>query len=203
MKHGIFFAASLAGALAACAMPAGAATLYESGDPYEATTINSIYEWAERVTFADHSIVTGIEGNFFSESYDPETVYVTVYDGDTLPGGKVLFFDAFTVPANVFGWYGVSGLSWDLSPGDYWFSFTSPGALDLGTTVSNPGPTAVLNLDTGPDWEVSTVEGIALRIYGEAAPTSAVPEPASWALMIAGFGLAGAAMRRRAALATA
>ncbi len=32
--------------------------------------------------------------------------------------------------------------------------------------------------------------------------TGAVPEPASWALMIAGFGLVGAAMRRRA-LATA
>ena len=30
---------------------------------------------------------------------------------------------------------------------------------------------------------------------------SSVPEPASWALMIAGFGLTGAAMRRRAAIA--
>lgn len=29
-------------------------------------------------------------------------------------------------------------------------------------------------------------------------PIGAVPEPASWAMMIAGFGLAGAAMRRRA-----
>lgn len=29
-------------------------------------------------------------------------------------------------------------------------------------------------------------------------PVGAVPEPASWAMMIAGFGLAGAAMRRRA-----
>lgn len=29
------------------------------------------------------------------------------------------------------------------------------------------------------------------------APTAAVPEPATWALMISGFGLAGAALRRR------
>lgn len=33
---------------------------------------------------------------------------------------------------------------------------------------------------------------------GAAAPTGGVPEPASWAMLIAGFGLTGAAMRRRA-----
>jgi len=34
-------------------------------------------------------------------------------------------------------------------------------------------------------------------------PISAVPEPATWAMMITGFGLAGAAVRRRKALAVA
>lgn len=38
--------------------------------------------------------------------------------------------------------------------------------------------------------------GIAVSLSG-----GAVPEPASWALMIAGFGLVGAAMRRRVAIA--
>jgi hypothetical protein len=46
-----------------------------------------------------------------------------------------------------------------------------------------------------------------IRIYDTALPPAQVadiPEPASWAMMIAGFGLVGAAMRRRAAtLATA
>ena len=35
------------------------------------------------------------------------------------------------------------------------------------------------------------------------AVTAAVPEPASWALMIVGFGMVGGALRRRASLATA
>jgi hypothetical protein len=33
-------------------------------------------------------------------------------------------------------------------------------------------------------------------------PTPAIPEPSTWAMMIAGFGLAGAALRRRGARAT-
>jgi hypothetical protein len=40
--------------------------------------------------------------------------------------------------------------------------------------------------------------GVALKIE-PAAPTGGVPEPAAWALMIAGFGLAGAGLRRQAA----
>ena len=40
------------------------------------------------------------------------------------------------------------------------------------------------------------------RTYASDA-TGAVPEPASWAMMIAGFGLAGAAMRRRRSLVAA
>ena len=42
--------------------------------------------------------------------------------------------------------------------------------------------------------QTSFIDAVSLDL----APPSAVPEPASWALMIAGFGLVGSAMRRRA-----
>lgn len=42
---------------------------------------------------------------------------------------------------------------------------------------------------TGGGWVAGTITG--------GLPTGGVPEPASWALMIAGFGLMGAALRRR------
>jgi hypothetical protein len=50
----------------------------------------------------------------------------------------------------------------------------------------------------------------AIRIYGSVVlpsdvtePVSGVPEPASWAMLIAGFGLTGAALRRRRTMAIA
>ncbi len=40
--------------------------------------------------------------------------------------------------------------------------------------------------------------GVSLRLERLAGTTPPVPEPATWAMMIAGFGLAGATMRVRA-----
>lgn len=48
--------------------------------------------------------------------------------------------------------------------------------------------------DFANDWDGIWISG-ALTI--EYVPSGVVPEPASWALMIAGFGLVGAAVRRR------
>jgi hypothetical protein len=46
-------------------------------------------------------------------------------------------------------------------------------------------------------FQLTTAGGQNLLVTSMTAATAAVPEPASWALMIGGFGLIGAAMRRR------
>ena len=47
------------------------------------------------------------------------------------------------------------------------------------------------------------INDVADGYWGANANYAAVPEPATWAMMIAGFGIAGGALRRRRAVATA
>jgi hypothetical protein len=69
------------------------------------------------------------------------------------------------------------------SGASYTASFTLAGKTTLDFVTEDYGP-------------YDNLGGVALKI--EAAGASAAPEPAAWALMIAGFGLAGGMLRRRA-----
>jgi hypothetical protein len=70
-------------------------------------------------------------------------------------------------------------------PGYIYSSRTSNGSVDHGNFESESGYT--YNVD--PNWTITA--------------TADVPEPASWALLVAGFGLTGAVMRRRRVAAVA
>jgi hypothetical protein len=65
------------------------------------------------------------------------------------------------------------------------FGFTTADAFFTLTTKNNP--------DNQPGGS-----GTPVFTLGQVSVPNAVPEPATWAMMIGGFGLAGAAMRRRA-----
>lgn len=67
-------------------------------------------------------------------------------------------------------------------PGYIYSSRTSNGSVDTGNFESESGYTNSVMAN----WTITTTPG--------------VPEPASWALLVTGFGVAGAVQRRRAAL---
>lgn len=103
--------------------------------------------------------------------------------GDTLASGPS------AVSGSSFGFI-MGGLPRVFLPTDY----VSGSALD--STASYAYKTLLdLELYVGTYYYTLGSNTITLHI-GEAAP-AAVPEPASWMLMIAGFGAVGAAMRRR------
>lgn len=78
------------------------------------------------------------------------------------------------------------------------FSGGQTGLFDYVT-----GGSDVLTRVVGPQGNVNAPSAFFQQKAGlvTAFATAPVPEPATWALMIAGFGLVGAAMRRRAAVA--
>jgi hypothetical protein len=91
-----------------------------------------------------------------------------------------------------------------------------PTAMSGGILIADPdsidwlleatGPQLYNGPETAPVFHTGTFALTGLSTPGSfsltIAPVSAaVPEPASWALMISGFGLAGAALRRRQAVA--
>jgi hypothetical protein len=73
-------------------------------------------------------------------------------------------------------------------------------AFHFGNGQGGPGNgTAFYRLNAGTGLDVINLAYNAssnARLYST-TPTTAVPEPATWAMMLAGMGLAGAAMRRR------
>ena len=98
-------------------------------------------------------------------------------------------------------------------------SLDGSGTVDFGESLSGityiavhygggrPGPapgnnvTAFYRIDLG----TTSVESLQLQfgassnaiLYGTSTPTAPIPEPATWAMMLGGFGLLGATLRRR------
>lgn len=101
---------------------------------------------------------------------------------------------------------GTTSTAWNVKP-----SFTSSSQLDALFTESNlygNGSNSLFNINPGDltgnillvaasfDNDHHT-DGFKLSSLTVNTVTSAVPEPATWAMMIGGFGLIGGAMRRR------
>ena len=77
------------------------------------------------------------------------------------------------------------------------------GGSSSSVTAVSPNVTASVWL-VGADFLGTRNDGFKLSSFAVTTPTvAAVPEPASWATMLAGFGVIGGAVRRRKALATA
>ncbi len=169
------------------------------------TTASAAIFGGSNVDFGTTPFTFGISGNNFTLSYNPQgafdidpvflqtsgTAAVTAAGG--FPGFPLVPSPAF-VGANTFGP--------DSFPG--YASFTTPTAVPFSIVDGDLG----LRVTVGSDnfygyarFAGSMLESFAFESNANQAITApsvaAVPEPATWAMMIGGFGLIGGTMRSR------
>lgn len=160
-----------------------------------------------------------------SGSLIPMTVSIFGDGGDDLPArtgtGAILnplFYLTYTSPSSVtldpFRTNGgmanyvveFSLPDWQVSAGKYWIRFAGPSNLMPLYNTATPSHSRVVGSDFFLEGRNITFNppayAIGFSLNGvDVAPPGGVPEPASWAFMLAGFGLAGVALRRTAKVA--
>ena len=160
-------------------------------------------------TLTSATVVTSVEGfidPFVEDFRDPfvtiANLSVTIYSDGPVPGpSRGLYSYAFKAnPALKTGaWQGVFGKSQLLAAGGYWVGFATDGFSAMRGSAPTPLAKYAFGTDSG-GWSESGYLTVGVRIAGTPAVDGAIPEPASWAMMIAGFGMVGGAMRRKKAL---
>jgi hypothetical protein len=147
---------------------------------------------------ADREINTITYDTYLSGSA-PIQAQFKFYDHDPIadPTQTLLdFIDPVTTSADAHGatLVTLTGIFILLPAGHYWLGiqnvFTDGSTSTFGETSRSRLLGAELGVDGDPNYRLSPDVGAAFTLQ------SNVPEPASWALMLMGFGLAGAGLRR-------
>jgi len=187
----------LAGMMALAMGPAAEAEVLLDQSNLDMTVgLNGALHWQQQIT-------SGLAGQLAGISlWGVGSARVSVAEGDAYSSGPFAYSEvvAFETPGKTYI---------DLSAANIFLSLGEAFVIDLTEGTNGYGAARAtyaggdLWLDTadGPtDYTVAVGgSGITLRFETYVA----VPEPSTWALMIAGFGLAGSGLRRRTAAAAA
>ena len=188
---------------------ANAAVILDTGTPAPSTGggvgFNQFQWLAGRVVLGSDAVLSGIET--YLNIATPGDFRISVYSDDrTRVGSLVYSATATTALQREAGWMGASGLNWGLVAGAYWIAIEADAVGISGWVLNAPSPLGVHAFKDIPGdrpWLNQPGFNLAFRVYGEgggpvtspALPVSGIPEPSTWAMLIVGFGLAGAGLR--------
>lgn len=216
-------------AVGAAPLASSAAIIVDTGAPtgsiawplYRTTTPLAGQNLAARFDLATTTNLTDLEGfvsglgsytiSIASNSTDQGLPLATLYSGQAI---------STSAPG---AWSGLHGLNLHFTAGSYWLVFgvlpfthdTGQGAALQETPADtltggfmlegapSPQPNEAYFQIPGFTWNHFNDFNIGVRITDDVQAVGAgVPEPATWALMIGGFCMAGSVLRRRRALTT-
>jgi len=182
--------------------PASAAVLYDSGPAqgsggaYSFSGGNVV---ADSFTLTADSTITSISFSVLNQTGAAMgSVDWGISTGVDWSHGTVSAVSATDIGHTSWGWlmqtYTFSVADLGLTAGTYYLNLAAPSGgfyWDLGTG----GSTVFV---TGPQGTGGVPYTNSFQIYGDAAAAAPAPtpEPASWAMMVGGFGLAGGVLRR-------
>lgn len=190
--------------LLALALPAHAVRIVDTGapnsNPLGAYTLDGTDFFAGQITLGSAGRIDGVFAHILDGSAG-ETFSIVLYDDTTahLPG-SLLHAATATFTSN--GWNGVNALSgWNVAAGSYWIGLelnfddtlgqgSLTGALlDRGV----PHPLLRTAFNPGSGYQLAALD-FGLQVDATVTP---VPEPESFALLLAGAGVIAAVARRR------
>lgn len=154
-------------------------------------------QWlAQEFTLDQAYRVTNIEG--WMGASVPGTVTLALYTDTAFRPGSELYSAEFSVEGRLNDWYGASDLSWDLSAGSYWAAFEVRDGQSMWGYMGGEPPHIVganaWSYNHGASWIDGGSNSLGLRVGGILAP---IPEPSTYAMMLAGLGLLGLTAKRR------
>lgn len=178
-----------AAAAMSVAVPASAATVFDFSYSYDLTRANTITVTGqligEQIANSANYQITGITGirTATLSAVGPYTITGLAAVGSINGNDNILtYFAPRAVTDPAYYTPSANGIAFTETPGPSPVRISSTAAQQrTGVAVENFGMTT----------------GTAFNITITPAVTAAVPETATWAMMIAGFGLVGGAMRRR------
>ena len=183
---------------AAIASPAAANFAVDTGTPLaNDIQLSKSQSLAGYFTLTSALEISSVEG-FISGLDSIGTI--TIYSDAAVPAASNTLFSAnFAILSSTGAWQGVFDQKWQLAAGSYWVGFSNSGNSNFMKGFA-PTPLPQYAFSTGSSWTLndpsSAASAIGVRIDGNRF-VAAAPEPASWTMMIAGFGAIGGLLRNR------